>query len=620
MDDQDGEQDAITSASTHPEAASGPVDETPTETVMPLVSPAPTQPVVRRPNRRPRRVALVAALVVVALTITGAAAASFALATPTSTAPAVLAWTPPDSVAYVEARLDLPGGQRDALASFLRAFPGGDDPNLLGSTLTGALDRLVDKASRSKVSYSADIAPWFGGQVSLSVGPLPDAASVKDGTARPRVLGLVSVTDAAKADAWVDKVIDEAGASALVTKETVGGVEMVVGPESHGVQPAYAVPGPVLAIGDVASVRAAILTAGVHGLGGDEAFRSASSGLDGDRVAYMYAKIGDLFDWSTAFGTGFRTGASTAPPSLSPALRGLLPKWEAVALRADQGLVADARVDHTGMAATANAASRLANRVPSSAIVFAEAHDVGASYLRLLDAYRSDPAMADGIRKIDQALNLVGGSQGTLGWIGDTALVALRDGPSVSGGVVVATTDRTAAERLLTTLRSYATVSGNSLGITVRDEPHGSSTITVIDLGDLRARFAASGASAKIADRLPTGHVELAYTVTDDLVVIGSGPGFVGQILDTQPGSSLADAPRFASLVDRVGHENAGLTWVDLAAVRGVVEAAIPAEMRGRYDATVGPFLAPLDTLVAGTVAGQAADQSKVVLTVAGGR
>src|SRR3954463_14201528 len=104
----------------------------------------------------------------------GAAAASFALATPTSTAPAVLAWTPPDSVAYVEARLDLPGGQRDALASFLRAFPGGDDPNLLGSTLTGALDRLVDKASRSKVSYSADIAPWFGGQVSLSVGPLPD--------------------------------------------------------------------------------------------------------------------------------------------------------------------------------------------------------------------------------------------------------------------------------------------------------------------------------------------------------------------------------------------------------------------------------------------------------------
>ena len=52
---------------------------------------------------------------------------------------------------------------------------------------------------------------------------------------------------------------------------------------------------------------------------------------------------------------------------------------------------------------------------------------------------------------------------------------------------------------------------------------------------------------------LPAGHVQIAYAVTDQVVVIGSGPGFVKHVLDTTAGTSLAANERYKKLADRVG-------------------------------------------------------------------
>ena len=48
-------------------------------------------------------------------------------------------------------------------------------------------------------------------------------------------------------------------------------------------------------------------------------------------------------------------------------------------------------------------------------------------------------------------------------------------------------------------------------------------------------------------------HVEIAYAVTDQVVVIGSGPGFVKHVLDTTKDTSLASNDRYKSLADRAG-------------------------------------------------------------------
>ena len=155
-----------------------------------------TAPVVAAsaPKKGRSPVKWVVALVIVALVAVSAAAGAVLL-TGASGTPSVLAWTPNDSVTYAEVRLDLPGNQQAELAKVLSAFPGFDDQAAFPTKINEVLDQLVGKASDGKQSYTADIQPWFGGQLGVSVGPLPTGADASSA----RFLALASVKDAAKA-------------------------------------------------------------------------------------------------------------------------------------------------------------------------------------------------------------------------------------------------------------------------------------------------------------------------------------------------------------------------------------------------------------------------------------
>ena len=53
------------------------------------------------------------------------------------------------------------------MAGFLSKFPGFDDQSNVQTKLYEVFDRIVRAASKDAQSYTADIEPWFGGQIAM---------------------------------------------------------------------------------------------------------------------------------------------------------------------------------------------------------------------------------------------------------------------------------------------------------------------------------------------------------------------------------------------------------------------------------------------------------------------
>ncbi|MEW6225942.1 MAG: DUF3352 domain-containing protein [Chloroflexota bacterium] len=591
----------------------------------PPVPPAPPEPVVAAPTApvatprpagpgRSRLRWLVAGIVT--LLVVGTAAGATFLLTRDAGDPDVLAWTPADSVVYTEARLDLPGGQQAELAKVMSAFPGFDDQAAFPTKLAEALDQLVKRASDDKMGYQADIEPWFGGQVSMSIGPLPSTAD----PTQVRALVLASVKDAAKAGAWAEALLTEAGATA--STETYEGIEIttVTPPDveafARPVTGAYALFGPVIALGDPASIKAAIDTKGTGGLPTHDQFAAASGSVSGDRLGFLYLNAAAIAQG--AQGLAGDTGASM--PELPAMFDDLSAPWVVMAVRAEDGaIVVDTRqphVDKLGPAAASE--SKVAALVPASTVFLATGHDVGAGLERLRALAADDPELADGVKQLEDSLALVGGVDALIGWIGDAGLAITRDGDELAGGLVITPTDRAAAGRLLTQLRGFLALAGQGAGITVTDEDHGGTTITSItieNVGDLLG--AATGGSLDGPDDVPDSIV-IAYAVSDEVVTIGYTADFVKAVLDTRGGESLATTDRFKGMLDRADKVHGSLSWVDVAAIRDLVEGMIPDEERGEYDADVKPYLAAFDAIIATSVPGDDLDTGTIVMRVVG--
>ena len=137
-------------------------------------------------------------------------------------------------------------------------------------------------------------------------------------------------------------------------------------------------------------------------------------------------------------------------------------------------------------------------------------------------------------------------------------------------------------------------LAGGSAGITIRDEPYGTGTITTIDLGDVSKL---AGAGTAVAGLPISGHVEISYTIQDGLVIVGTGPAWVKSIVDVKPGSSLADQARYRDAMSRVGSSNASSVYADIGAIRKLVEPLVAKDAGSNYATDVKPYLAPFDVL-----------------------
>jgi uncharacterized protein DUF3352 len=549
------------------------------------VTPAPAAPVERQAGGSRLRwgIALVVTVIVVAI-----AAAAFSLLAGQTAPSKLLGYVPADSVIYGEVRLDLPGDQRQKLGEFLSKFPGFADRSTLDAKLDEAFDRIVRGATKDSQDYTTKIKPWFGGEIGFSVGTLPTATTASQGHG----LLIVSITDAAKAKAWFDDV------SSSMTKSTAAynGVDLVLIGEGTK-KGAVGVTGSVMLAGDEASVKKAIDSKGAGSFASNERFTKAQAALSGDGLGYLFLDGTAYVDWLSTM-----AGASPAPAiGLDDATKRLIPQWVVVRLQARGDAIAMEAVSPSVPTKVnrQNRVSKLAPHLPATTIAIVDAHDYGAALLELIDIYRNNPTTKEAFKQADQAASLIGGFNALLGWIEDAGIVVTRDETSLHGGLVFTSSDRAAGERLLLTLRSFAILGGGQSGITVRDEKVGDTTISIIDLGDLKDLGTTAGVGA-----LPIeGHAEIAYASTADLIVVGVGDTFVKSVLETKPGSSLADDGRFTSLVGRVGEQNIGDAFVDITAVRELVESlAAKQSAYGEYLTNIKPYLVPLDAYIQATV------------------
>ncbi|MEA2630361.1 MAG: hypothetical protein QOE66_580 [Chloroflexota bacterium] len=589
--------------------------------------PAPAIPVVARTTpRRSGRSRWGMAIGVIALVL--ATTVGVALLITGQTSPSsVIGYVPADAVMYGEVRLDLPGDQRRAVGEFLSKFPGFADQAALDTKLDQVLDDLVSRATNQGETYTKDIKPWFDGQIGFSVGPLPPVSSLSGGDPAAagslRALALISVKDPVAAQSWFDAAIAKSGASA--TKETYGGATLTVIAKTGEITVAVAVVGgKVVVAGDIASVKAAIDTGGASGFASAPGPKAAIDASTADYVGFVYTALRPLMDWSNQLGAARAAAPSGAPGTvaLGQAILNVVPDWGAYWLRIESDAVvmeAVAPKAQTPLGPTDNRSSTVLEHVPATAIVASESNDFGKTLKGYLDAYRADPAAKSTIDQLDQALGLVGGADAALGWAGDTAIVVNVSDGTPEGGLVVAPTDKAAADPLFTSLRSLVALGGAQAGITVRDETYNGTTITTVDLGDLtRLAGLAGTAGTSSGLALPVGHLEIAYAVTADVVVIGSGSGFVKHVLDTTKPTSLASDARYSTLAGRAG-AGVGTVFVDISAVRGLIEKAVgtadPTAL-AKYEKDVKPFLVPFDAIVGSTSVNGGMTRSVIDITV----
>jgi Protein of unknown function (DUF3352) len=574
---------------------------------------------------RDSRVRWVAAGVLIALVVAITGLAAFALTSQTSTS-AVLGYVPTDSVAYGELRLDLPGDQRQEVAEFLSKFPGFADQAALDTKLDEVLDRLVSEGSKGKQTYSQDVKPWFGGQMGFAAGPIQLGSGEGTAGREHRGLLLLTVKDAALASSWLTATLQEEGVTG--TKETYNGAELTVfaAPKMPETQAAFTiVEGKVALVGDLASVKAAVDTKGASALAKGDAVAAAQAAVDGDSLGFVFVDMKALVEATTELAASAAPSASVTPFAAS--VTKLIPDWASARVRVEgDALRLDSVAQHKESAPgpDENRTNAVAGWAPPSTIAMIAGNDYGATLTETIELYENDPALKDAYAQVEQMAAMLGGIDGIVGWMGDTGIVVDRNGDSADGGLISVPADAAQAKQLLTTLRSFVQFGGADSGITITDQTYNGQTITVIDLGDLRSLAAMAGAMGGGSlpaqpSGVPSADVKIAYVANDQVVAIGSSADFVKRVLDAGAGASLADDARFQSLLGRVDAKHSSVSFVDIAAIRGVFEGLMTeasAKDKAEYEESVKPFLTPFDAFIGTGVVSSSTDQMHTVITV----
>ena len=576
---------------------------------------APVEPVSTptgpKSSRRRWAVALGGAAIVVAIT----AAIVFALVGRSPDA-AVLGYVPSGTVAYAEVRLDLPGDQRREIGEFLSKFPGFADQTALDTKLDEVLDQVVAEATKGEQTFTDDIKPWFDGELAVSAGPLPDPKAITgQGAGKPDLghgLALLSIKDAAGAQAWFDAAFKKAGAT--TTTESYGGATLTIFGEGDGPKAAFAiVDGKVAVAGAVDSVKAAVDTKGNGGFAQDPNTKAALASASGDHLGFAYVALEPLLAWTSELG-----GGAAVSPMSSAALE-FVPDWGAYWLRVEgDALVMEATAPkaESTLGPTEDRVSDVARHVPSSAIALSVTHDVGATLQQVLDLYATELSLKPITDAIKEGLGVVGGAEAALGWMGDAGIVVNQSGDAAEGGLVVLTEDPDKARELFTSAKNLAALAGVA-GVTFRDVDHGGTPITVVSL-DLAQVMGAVPGAVPSAFAMPIDKIELAWAVTDDYVVVGSGQAFVEHVLDTTDATSLASNDRYEALIGRVG-PGTGSAFVDITAIRTFLEGLMAkgdvAALK-QYETDVKPYLEPFDAMIASSSVGGDVTRSRVVITV----
>ncbi|HUR15868.1 MAG TPA: DUF3352 domain-containing protein [Candidatus Limnocylindrales bacterium] len=537
----------------------------------------------RSPNDRWRWVAAGLATILVVALIGGV----FLALRPQAGTPSLVAmYAPGDAAAYLEGRLDMPGDQRDKLATFMGRFPGFADPASFQQKIDESLEQAL-ASSQTGLSWTNDIDPWFGGQVGYwmsTINPAPGtppaftvAFSVEDRPLLDQLLATkINGSDMQHEEykgftIWTGNATDEARRLSLVVTDD-----------------AFLISGRNEDLKRSLDVKANE----VSGLADDEFFLQQLGLLHADRLGVFY------YDPSTTL-TAMPQGMSGLPPGCLNQLNAMSDVKMLGEVRAEGNYMAvNMRMRYpTGEGvppAPSNKRSPLLDVMPANTVAYFEARQVGrvlqttiSQVLGCMDTGQTPMNLT----QIEQALGV--SFESYFDFIDDTG-VALTYGDGKWGGGLVATVDdeavaKTRLERLLSFLRMMLGTGGGQGGPTLEEVAHGEVTITTIRIP-----------AAPALPAVPTGPADpssFGIAVANGRLYMGTDD-FVANALDRAASDSLSSSARLESALASAGQENAGIVYVDLAALRGAVESMIPAAQQVNYELEGKPFVEPLDQLI----------------------
>jgi uncharacterized protein DUF3352 len=558
----------------------------------PPASPPPDEPVVRRTSRGRWIVAFLASGLVVAILV---GLVIFAGGPAPSGAPAYL---PGNTFLYSEARLDLPGSQRQKMVQFLSHFPGFKDQASFDRKIDETLDRYARQATNGRYSYTGDVKPWFGGQVALALTALPQTGATNTA---PAVIAL-SVTDRAKAEATLNRLREDAKAAGVTLKSeeyrgvTIWSVDAAAPrPAGMPMSAEYALTSDTLLLSaQPGAIKASLDRKQGSGdsLARSGDFAEGLKGIRDDRIALIY--IG-----TRALKASIEQQLGAAPGSqvLRDTLKNIPDQFSGSARVESDRLILETRSKVASGQAPALRESALASRVPASSLVFLETQAVGQGIGRLITQLKGDPQLKAAVPQLEQVELALGNKlESYLDWIGDVAVAGEAQNGRPTGGLVATVSSEDVAKQRLGQLIQLVRLGGTQAGgqVAVSEEQHGGITITkiaiatdgTIDIG-----------GQKIED------IEVAFAFKQGLFVLGT-PDYVRRILDLPAGQGLAGSQRFKdALAAAGGPRTVGIGYVDLAGLRTAAEGLLPPAGRTRYDQEYKPYLEPLDLMVSASVA-----------------
>ncbi|HEV8054171.1 MAG: DUF3352 domain-containing protein [Chloroflexi bacterium] len=563
-----------------------------------------TEPVTPEKQQKSSRGRWIVALLATVLVV-GAAAALVMVAGRGAGATGAPSYLPAGTVAYVETRLDLPGDQREKVADFLAHFPGFADRAALELKIDDTLDRLVREGTDGEYTYTGDLKPWFGGQVSIGVIEAPeiDAQAMEENPEVP-IVGVVSVTDREAAAAVLERIRTDAEREGVtVTSEDHGGVTIYTIPASEGSTEAarYALTEDALLFAMREGDLEAALdrkASGTDTLAGSAEFTASQNGLRGDRVATFYFDTATLRELTEA-------GLEDLGPA-SDFMRQQLENYP-TSLVSTVHVDSDRLVGEVRMTLPADAErpvpaeSTITSRVPATSNVYLEMVDVGKGIGTLVEQLKQAPEAEEMSAELEQVEGILGSDlEDYLDWLDDLAFAGQLEGDTPTGALVGSVTDQETGESRLRQLSALLTLAGAQMGggVAVDREDYNGTEITTIAV-EVPEEIAEGAEDLPIA----AGDLEISYAFESGFFMLGLGDEQVKELIDLEPADSLGSSDRFRGALQAAGGPvTSGISYLDLASLRGFAEELVPPDERTRYDQEIEPYVEPLDLLIGTTV------------------
>lgn len=537
------------------------------------------------PERRGLRRWLVALVATILLVVSGSGLVAFAQSDAgTGKGPQ---FVPADAAVYVEARLDMPAGQDEALAQFMTAFPGFADAASFGLKVEEAANGLIGEATDGAISSIDVLSAFATGEAGLALMDLAAAAEAPSGGDLPMLVG-VAISDRAAAEAFAGVMMGQMGAD--VTEETYEGASII------GVE------GTTLGITDewlLLSPTVELVKAGIDASQGtapslaeDPEFTAAFSRVPAAHLGAAYldlASFGPLIEMAGASAVG-QTGIALD----TEGLLALLPVNMVAYLATEPDRMTLEAFITPGEATPSLplGESDLSLLFPSDTQVYVETRELGDTLEGALGPLLAmlDEETAAGLAPIEDILGTP--LPTLLDFVSDAGVGVGLSSDGLWLGIAAEVTDEEIAserlERILGVIRL--------IGAGMTDDTESGISVATETIGDAEVTVITAPLEEATGGALPFAIGDtISVSISDGTLLIGNGD-FVANALTQAPADSLGES---AGYTDALAGDtaNSGVLYANVGSLLAVLDPML-GMMTPQWEG-IAPYATALDRVIA---------------------